>query len=200
MFTIILLCVLAYLIGSISTAIIVCRFAGVPDPRSSGSKNPGATNVLRTAGKKLAIITLLGDVIKGFIPVALVLHLDPRPAVVGLVMLAVFLGHLYPIFFKFEGGKGVATAFGAVLALSWPIGLLLMATWGGMVYFFRISSLGALTAAFLLPFYVYCLEDKNYLIPITLMSLFILWKHKVNIQRLLNGTETRIGNSKPRNS
>lgn len=192
MLSIIILCVAAYLIGSVSSAVIVCRIGGLPDPREEGSKNPGATNVMRLGGKKLAAITLFCDMLKGIIPVSLALALDPRPLVVGPVMIAVFLGHLYPIFFNFKGGKGVATGLGALLALSWPLGFLLMGTWIAVAYFFRISSLAALVTTLVTPLYVCLLVDKYYLPYVGVMCLLLIWRHRVNIQRLCNKTEPKI--------
>jgi glycerol-3-phosphate acyltransferase PlsY len=196
MLTLILFCLLAYCIGSISSAVLVCRLAGLPDPRSSGSKNPGATNVLRMGGKKAAIATLLGDVIKGVIPVVVAMQFDPRPEFVGPVMLAVFLGHLYPIFFNFQGGKGVATAIGAILALSWPAGLIVVGVWLLIFLISRISSLSALIAAALAPFCVGCLVGYLYAVPVAVMTLFLFWRHRSNVKRLLEGTEPKFGSQK----
>jgi len=193
MLHIFMLCLLAYCIGSISSAIIVCRLMGIPDPRTTGSKNPGATNVLRSGSKKAAIATLLGDAIKGVIPVLFAVHLDPLPICVGPVMVAAVLGHLYPIFFKFKGGKGVATAIGTIFALSWAVGVLLILTWGGIVYCFRYSSLGALTAALLAPFYVAWLLNLYFAIPVAMISLLLFWRHRENAKRLWQGNESKIG-------
>lgn len=187
-----LFCILAYLIGSISSAIITCRLMGLPDPRTQGSKNPGATNVLRVGGKKAAIITLLGDALKGVIPVAIAMIVRPSPLFVGLVMISVFLGHLYPIFFGFEGGKGVATAIGAILGLSWPVGIMVILTWGLIAFWFRISSLAALTAALLAPFYVWMWMGFKFAVPVAVMSAILFWRHKANIQRLLAGIEPKL--------
>ncbi len=184
---------LAYLAGSISSAILICRVAGLPDPRKSGSKNPGATNVLRVAGKKAAVATLVGDVLKGFLPVYLAIHTNPFPEFVGPVMVAVFLGHLYPVFFGFQGGKGVATAIGALLALNALLGSMLVATWGVVVLAFRISSLGALVAAAAAPLYVWWLLGASFSVPVAIIGGFIFWRHRGNIQRLLQGTEPRLG-------
>jgi len=188
------LCVLAYCIGSVSSAIIVCRLSGLPDPRTTGSKNPGTTNVLRLGGKLPAAITLLGDVLKGVIAVALAVVYNPLPQNVGPVILAVFLGHLYPIFFGFRGGKGVATAMGAVFVLSWPVGLMLVGTWIIMVLLFQISSLGALTAAFVAPLYIYLFGWKGpeFSIYVGVMSVLIFWCHRANIGRLLQGKEPKV--------
>ncbi len=195
MLTLIVFCLLAYAIGSLSSAVIVCRLAGLPDPRTAGSKNPGTTNVLRLGSKKAAIATLLGDVLKGFIPVFIVMHINPGAQFVGLVMLSAFLGHVYPIFFAFKGGKGVATAVGTLLALSVPLGLLSVGTWGIIVYCFRVSSLAALSAALVAPIYTFWLLNIQYAIPVFIMSAFLLWRHRANIQRLLQGTEPKIGSS-----
>ncbi|HXH54342.1 MAG TPA: glycerol-3-phosphate 1-O-acyltransferase PlsY [Gammaproteobacteria bacterium] len=193
MLTLIIFCLLAYAIGSLSSAVIVCRLAGLPDPRNSGSKNPGATNVLRLGSKKAAIATLFGDVLKGFIPVFIAMHINSTPQFVGLVMLAAFLGHLYPVFFGFKGGKGVATAVGTLFALSVPLGLFTVATWGIIVYCSRLSSLAALVAALLSPIYTFWLLNTQYTLPVFIMSVFLFWRHRANIQRLLRGTEPKIG-------
>ncbi|TAN46470.1 MAG: glycerol-3-phosphate 1-O-acyltransferase [Methylococcaceae bacterium] len=185
---------LAYLLGSVSSAVVVCRVMGLPDPRTEGSKNPGATNVLRIGGKKAAAIALFGDVIKGYLPVLLVLALQSPPAVVASVGLAAFLGHLFPVFFGFQGGKGVATALGVFAAFSWQVGLALLATWLAMAALSRISSLSALTASVLAPFYVWWLSGNSAMtVSAALMSLLLVWRHKGNIQRLLAGEESRIG-------
>lgn len=192
LFTIVF-CLLAYCIGSLSSAIIVCRIAGLPDPRTTGSKNPGATNVLRLGNKKAALATLAGDVIKGVIPVLIAIRIDPRPAFVGSVMVAVFLGHLYPIFFRFQGGKGVATAIGAIFALSWVVGLMLVGTWALIALCFRYSSLAALVAAALAPIYTALCVSVPFAVPVAIISVFLFWRHRSNIQRLLKGTEPKIG-------
>lgn len=192
MLTLIIFCLLSYAIGSLSSAVIVCRLAGLPDPRTSGSKNPGATNVLRLGSKKAAIATLLGDIIKGVLPVFIAIHVNPLPQFVGPVMVSVFLGHLYPVFFGFKGGKGVATAVGTLFALYWPIGLLTVATWGLIVFCFRFSSLGALIAALLAPLYTFWLMNIQFTIPVFIMSVFLFWRHRANIQRLLQGKEPKV--------
>jgi glycerol-3-phosphate acyltransferase PlsY len=193
MLSIIIFCIISYCIGSISSAILVSAFLHLPDPRTQGSKNPGTTNVLRLGGKKAAILTLLGDVLKGFIPVWIAGQMALTEPEVGAVMLAVVLGHLYPIFFKFQGGKGVATALGAVLGFSWPVGLLFLATWGIVVALFRISSAGALATAFLAPFYVYIICNTTLAIAMVGVSGLLFWRHRTNIQRLMSGTEPKIG-------
>lgn len=174
----------------------MCRLSGLPDPRSQGSKNPGATNVLRLGGKKLAAITLLGDVLKGFIAVKLAMWFDPSPFVVAPVMLAVFLGHLYPIFFNFEGGKGVATAFGAILGISWLVGVMLIGIWLLVAFLFRRSSLAALTAALLAPIFVALFLNLEYAMAVAIMTLFLFWRHRGNIERLIKGTEPKLGQKK----
>lgn len=186
--------VLSYLIGSISSAIIVCRIMGLPDPRTQGSRNPGATNVLRIGGKKAAFITLLGDLLKGFIPVLLAKALGFDATALAFIAFAAFLGHLFPIFFRFEGGKGVATALGCILALSWPVGLCWLATWGVMALVFRYSSLSSLTASVLAPVYVwYFTENWIWVGMIAFMSLILIIRHKSNIKRLISGQESKIG-------
>lgn len=183
----------AYLIGSLSAAIITCRLMGLPDPRTLGSKNPGATNVLRHGGKKAAAFTLLGDAIKGVIPVAVAQLMGMPPPVLALAALAAFLGHLYPVFFKFRGGKGVATAFGVLVALAWPVGVALLATWLIMAKLFNISSLAALTAACLSPLYMWWLKpQQEFIIVATVISVMLLWRHRSNIKNLLKGTEGKI--------
>lgn len=190
----VLFCILAYGIGSISSAVLVCRCMGLPDPRAAGSKNPGATNVLRFGNKKAAFLTLLGDAFKGFIPVWAAVQLNPVPDFVGPIMLAVLLGHLYPLFFKFQGGKGVATSLGMMCALWWPIGVMLIGTWGVVAVCSRLSSLAALVAAVLAPLYTAWWLNQQFAIPVIAMSVLLFWKHRSNIQRLLAGTESKMGN------
>lgn len=183
----------AYLMGSLSTAIITCKLMGLPDPRGVGSHNPGATNVLRYGGKKAAAITLIGDALKGVIPVLLghLLHQDATPmAIIGV---AAFLGHLYPVFFGFKGGKGVATAFGVLTTLAWPVGLALLATWLIMAFVFKISSLSALTAALLAPVYFWLLTPhREWVIMALVISALLIWRHRSNIKNLVSGKEDRI--------
>ncbi|HCB12551.1 MAG TPA: acyl-phosphate glycerol 3-phosphate acyltransferase [Gammaproteobacteria bacterium] len=186
--------VFSYLAGSISTAILVCRAMGLPDPRSEGSHNPGATNVLRFGGKKAAAITLAGDFLKGLLPVLLAWWADVGETGLALTALAAFLGHLYPVFFNFEGGKGVATAFGAILGLSWPVALAALATWLLMAFVVRISSLSALTAAVLTPIYSWWFGlPFSQSVAILVMVLLLIWRHRSNIQNLLAGAEDKIG-------
>lgn len=167
---------------------------GLADPRTAGSGNPGATNVLRLGGKKAAILTLLGDVLKGVIPVLLARAFVPAPTVIALVGLFAFLGHLYPVFFGFRGGKGVATAFGVLLALAPLVGLAVLITWLAMAFAFRYSSLSAITAAVLAPLYVALwLPGLPYFEVALAMSLLLVWRHRPNIRNLLSGAEGKIG-------
>lgn len=197
--TALLLILIAYLLGSVSSAIIVCKLMGLPDPRTQGSGNPGATNVLRLGGKKAAAITLLGDMLKGFIPafIAYLLHL---PALVlALAGLAAFLGHLFPVFFRFQGGKGVATMLGVLFGWHWSVGVATALTWLIMAKVFRISSLAALIATLLAPLYVWWLiGPQPALIVITIaMTAVLYWRHRSNIQKLIQGDEGKISDSPP---
>ena len=190
--------VLGYLAGSISTAILVCRAMGLPDPRSEGSRNPGATNVLRFGGKKAAAITLVGDFLKGLLPVLLARGVGLDETGLALTALAAFLGHLYPVFFGFEGGKGVATAFGVILGLSWPVALAALATWLFMAFVVRISSLSALTAAALTPLFAWGFGMRGVAFAAVLfMVALLVWRHRSNIQNLLAGAEDKIGTDRP---
>lgn len=184
----------AYLIGSLSAAIIVCRLLGLPDPRTQGSRNPGATNVLRFGGKKAAAIVLLGDTLKGLLPVFIARLLQVDDNVLAAVALAAFVGHLYPLYFGFHGGKGVATALGVLLGVAWSVALAAVATWLMVAKVFRISSLAALIAAVLAPLLLW-LDNASQPILIMgwVMSLLLLWRHRGNIQRLITGEEGRIG-------
>ncbi len=181
----------AYLLGSISSAVIVCRLMGLPDPRQEGSGNPGATNVMRIGGKKAAGITLAGDMLKGLIPMLLAHGMGASTSVLVLVGLAAFLGHLYPVFFAFQGGKGVATAFGVFLGLDWRVGLAVLATWLLVYKLGKISSLSALTAAVLAPLYVWLLLPAvQFTYAAAFISALLIWRHQSNIKRLLKGEET----------
>ena len=183
----------AYLIGSISSAVIICKILHLPDPRTQGSKNPGATNVLRFGGKKAAILTLCGDMLKGIIP-ALIAKLYGFDALtLSLVALAAFLGHLYPVFFRFEGGKGVATALGCILVLSWPTGLTLIAIWLLIAIIFRYSSLSALIAALVAPLALWFFSNETYALASCFMSLLLIYRHTNNIKNLWAGKEKKIG-------
>lgn len=183
-----------YLAGSVATAVLACRVLGLPDPRTTGSNNPGATNVLRVGGKRAAVITLAGDVAKGAAPVLIAkLLLAPAP-VLAATALAAFVGHLYPVFFAFKGGKGVATALGAVLGLAWPVGAAMLGTWLVVALVSRYSSLSALSAAVLAPVYTVLLAPApSYIAAVCAMALLLVWRHRDNIERLMAGTETKIG-------
>jgi len=187
----------AYLLGSLSSAIIICRLLGLPDPRGQGSGNPGATNVLRIGGKKAAAATLAGDMLKGLLPVLAARALDAPPAIQALTGVAAFLGHLYPVFFRFRGGKGVATTLGVLLGLHWPVGLLTIATWLLVARVSRISSLAALTAVALTPAYLWWLRPQPALLAAVLfMGVLLFWRHRENIAGLLRGEERRIGSGR----
>ncbi len=182
--------VAAYLIGSISFGIIFSKLFGLPDPRTVGSGNIGATNIARSGKKLPAILTLLGDAFKGWLPVWLALQTDMLMWVVAAVGLAVFFGHLYPIYHKFKGGKGVATALGVMLAVSVWLGLAALVTWALVFAISRTSSLSAIVAAALAPVYAWLLLPyKDYVLMVLVMSVMLVWRHKSNIQKLLNGTE-----------
>ena len=189
-----LLIAAGYLLGSLSSAIIICRLLGLPDPRSQGSGNPGATNVLRIGGKKAAAAALLGDMLKGLIPVLVAKLLGADIAIQAAVAIAAFLGHLYPVFFGFQGGKGVATALGVLLGIYWPVGLLTIATWLVIAKVFKISSLAALLAILVTPLYIWWLiPNESLLIAMLFMGTLLFWRHRSNIKGLLAGTEGKIG-------
>lgn len=190
--------VVAYLIGSVSFAVVVSKFSGLADPRTYGSKNPGATNVLRSGNKKAAILTLLGDALKGTAAVLLAYHYQEALGLtrvdVAWVGLAAFIGHLYPIFFKFEGGKGVATALGVLLGLNWVLGLATAVTWLVIAYFFRYSSLAALVASIFAVFYNILLFGINgQALAVGMMAALLVYRHKQNIANLIAGKESKIG-------
>lgn len=192
MLTVILL-IIAYLVGSICSAVIVCRLFGLPDPRHAGSNNPGATNVLRLGGKKYASIVLLVDVLKGLLPVLLAQRLTPNHAILGMICLASVLGHIYPIFFNFKGGKGVATALGALLGFHFLLGMMVIATWALVAYLTRYSSLASLVSITLAPFFAIIWGDGFFsFLPLMLMTILILYQHVDNIKRLIQGCETTI--------
>ncbi len=179
-----------YLLGSISAAILTCRALGLPDPRSQGSKNPGATNVRRIGGTKAAAITLAGDFAKGLIPVLAARALGLDQSMVALAGLAAFLGHLYPVFFQFQGGKGVATAFGVILGLAWPTALVALAIWLLMAKVFKISSVAALAAAASsIPVGWWLGLEGPALAVLAIMVVLLIWRHRSNIQRLMEGRE-----------
>ena len=191
----------AYLLGSISFAVVTSKAFGIADPRTYGSGNPGATNVLRSGKKAAAALTLLGDAAKGWLAVFLAIYFAPHDdqglLLVALVALAVFLGHVFPIFLKFKGGKGVATALGVLLALNGWLGLAVLVTWLFLAVVFRYSSLSALVAAIAAPLYAFMLGlPHEWVLASLVMSLLLVWRHKSNIQNLLAGKESRIGSKK----
>ena len=187
------LIVCAYLIGSISAAIIVCKILNLPDPRTQGSNNPGATNVLRIGGKKAATIVLIGDGLKGAIPVLIAQYLNIELLGLSFVAMAAFLGHVYPIFFGFKGGKGVATFIGALLALNYLVGLSFILTWLFIAKVLKISSLSALIATLLTPIYFYFItENLNTTYIIGVICIWIFFTHRSNIKRILSGEESLI--------
>lgn len=199
--TIALFAVAAYLLGSVSFAVIVSRGMGLADPRTYGSKNPGATNVLRSGNKAAAVLTLAGDCVKGWLAVWLAIKFGPQygleEAGVAAVALAVFVGHLWPVFFKFVGGKGVATALGVLLGINVWLGVATLATWLIIAYAFRYSSLAALVASVFAPFYYGLLFGTDIvLLAVLAMSGLLVWRHRSNISNLLAGKEGRLGSRK----
>jgi glycerol-3-phosphate acyltransferase PlsY len=187
----ILLSIAGYLLGSISSAILVCKILGLPDPRTQGSGNPGATNVMRLGGKRAAAVTLFGDTLKGFIPVIIGQLMGVSITGLGVIGFSAFIGHLYPVFFGFRGGKGVATAIGFLMAATWKVGLANVLTWVIVAKVFRISSLSALTAFLLTPLYAWWLVpgEHHYLVVVTIISVILFWRHRSNIRKLIEGTE-----------
>ncbi len=188
-----LLILAAYLLGSVATAVLVSRALGIADPRTHGSHNPGATNMLRLGGKSAGAITLAGDMLKGLLAVLIARAFEAPSPVLAAVGLAAFLGHLYPVFLRFRGGKGVATALGVILGWHWPAGLATMGTWLVMAFLFRYSSLAALIAALAAPGYLWWLQPEPLLAwTCMLMSALLWWRHRENIRHLLDGTEGKI--------
>ena len=189
----ILLIILAYLLGSISTAIVTCKIMGKVDPRTVGSKNPGATNVLRQAGKKAAFFTLLGDLLKGLVPVAIGHAFDLNWSWLVLIGIAAFLGHIYPLYYGFKGGKGVATALGVYLGLNPVTGIIVILTWLVSALIFNISSLSALIATLLAPLYFFWVTGSLHLfLGLICITVFIYWRHRSNIGKIIDGTEGKI--------
>jgi len=192
----ILLVAAAYLLGSVSSAVVVCRLMGLPDPRTEGSGNPGATNVLRIGGKKAAVVTLFGDSLKGLLPLVVGHVLQVPVAALAATGLAAFLGHLYPVFFGFRGGKGVATALGVQFGLYWPVGLCVAGIWLLMAKAVKISSLSALVSMALAPLMVWAFWPEPTLLAMqTVISILLFWRHRSNIRNLLSGAEDRIAGS-----
>lgn len=201
MLTLLFFAVAAYLLGSVSFAIVVSKLFRLADPRTFGSGNPGATNVLRTGNKVAAALTLLGDCLKGVVPVALAVYFEEQlglgDAGVALISVAVFAGHLWPVYFRFKGGKGVATALGVLLGLNPVLGLATLLTWIVIAYAFRYSSLAALVSALFAPFYYTLLFGLNTIgFAVLVMSVLLIWRHKTNIGNLISGRESKIGQSK----
>lgn len=180
-----------YLLGSVSSAIIFCRLAGLPDPRENGSKNPGATNVLRIGGKLSALGVLLFDVLKGMLPVSLAFRLDLQPSEIGFIALSACLGHVFPIFFRFRGGKGVATALGTLIPFGVEISGLAIATWLITFLISRYSSLSAVVTALILPMFVWWYKPE-FTFPISLVCCLLVYRHHDNIQRLWRGQEDKM--------
>mgnify|MGYP001826818685 CR=1 FL=1 len=183
----------AYLIGSISTAIITCKIMGIEDPRKTGSHNPGATNVLRHGGKKAAIITLFGDMLKGLIPVLIAVPFQLEPFGIAMVGLFALLGHVFPIYYGFKGGKGVATYYGVILGINWQVGLIALAIWLAVAKLLKISSISALVSLFFTPIILWYFSASIELAATAaLMSIIVFWRHTSNIRALIKGTEEQI--------
>jgi len=184
--------IVAYLIGSISSAILIAKFLKLPDPRTQGSGNAGATNILRTVGRNQALVVLIIDILKGMIAVWIGRMFGVEGPMLGFVALGVVVGHIFPIFFKFKGGKGVATTLGALVALAfWP-GIITAAIWIALLFVFRYASLASVVAAIAAPILMLFLGSAVYAFPVFLITLLIVWKHKSNIERLRNKTENKV--------
>lgn len=191
LFITIAMTILAYVIGSISSAILICRILDLPDPRTTGSNNPGATNVLRISNKATAATVLFFDILKGTVPVWGAYFLGIEPVYLGLIGVAACLGHMYPLFFHFKGGKAVATAFGVLLPIGLDLGFLLIMTWYSVAKFSRYSSLAAIVTVTLAPIYTWLLKPM-YVLPVCMLSVLIVFRHHSNIIRLLKGTENKL--------
>lgn len=181
---------LAYLIGSVSGAILLCRLFRLPDPRTQGSQNPGATNVLRIGGAKIALLVFLFDALKGMLPVWAGYYLGLTHFELGLVAISACLGHIFPIFFHFQGGKGVATAFGAIAPINWAVAPFMLTLWGSVFLLSRYSSLSAVITALVLPFFVWLIKPA-FTFPVAMVCCLIIYRHHDNIQRLWRGQEAR---------
>jgi glycerol-3-phosphate acyltransferase PlsY len=183
-----------YLVGSVSTAIITCRLMGLKDPRSVGSNNPGATNVLRHGGKKAAIITLIGDMLKGLVPVITITIIDPAAAAIAVTGLGAFLGHIFPVYYGFKGGKGVATYYGVLFGFSWMSGIAAALVWLLTAFLTKISSLSALVSALTAPLILWQLTHSIELTAILgIMTLILYWRHRSNVRNIIAGKEHKIG-------
>ena len=189
---------LAYLLGSISSAVLVCRIWRLPDPRTTGSKNPGATNVYRLGGRVPAALTLLGDMLKGTIPVWSGYFMGIAPMALGFIGVAACIGHIFPVFFNFKGGKGVATAFGALVPIGEALAVALIATWVLLIYITGYSSLAAIITAILAPIYTYFVKPL-YTWPVVMLSILIVARHRENIQRLFKGEESKVASRGSKN-
>ncbi len=187
--------IFAYMLGSISSAVLICRVLRLPDPRGVGSNNPGATNVLRIGGKKAAVAVLLCDMLKGTIPVWGGYFLDIDPIILGVIAIAACLGHMYPLFFHFKGGKGVATALGAIAPIGLDLTGMIIATWLSVAFLFRYSSLAAIVTVLLAPFYTWMVKPQ-YTLPVAMLCCLIIFRHHQNIKRLFEGTEPKVGEKK----
>ncbi|KHT38515.1 glycerol-3-phosphate 1-O-acyltransferase PlsY [Vibrio sinaloensis] len=187
--------IIAYLLGSISSAVLICRMLRLPDPRKMGSNNPGATNVLRIGGKKAAAAVLLCDMLKGTIPVWSGFFLGIDPVILGVIAIAACLGHMYPLFFHFKGGKGVATALGAIAPIGLDFTAMVIATWLAVALVFRYSSLAAIVTVLLAPLYTWMFKPQ-YTLPVAMLCCLIVFRHHQNIRRLLDGSEPKIGEKK----
>ncbi|WP_114766606.1 glycerol-3-phosphate 1-O-acyltransferase PlsY [Vibrio rhodolitus] len=185
----------AYLLGSISSAVLICRVLRLPDPRNVGSNNPGATNVLRIGGRKAAVSVLLCDMLKGTIPVWSGYYLGIDPLMLGLAAIAACLGHMYPLFFHFKGGKGVATALGAIAPIGLDLTAMVIATWIVVALIFRYSSFAALVTVLLAPMYTWMIKPQ-YTLPVAMLCCLIVFRHHQNIRRLYEGTEPKLGEKK----
>jgi len=183
-----------YLFGSVSTAIITCKLMGLEDPRSVGSNNPGATNVLRHGGKKAAIITLIGDMLKGLVPVIAVTMIEPAAGAIALTGLGAFLGHVFPVYYGFKGGKGVATFYGVLLGFSWMAGIAALLVWLLTAFVSKISSLSALVSALSAPFILwYSSHSPELTVILGLMTALLFWRHRSNVRNIIDGKEHKIG-------
>lgn len=191
-----LLLIATYLLASVSSAIVICRLFALPDPRTTGSKNPGATNVLRIGSKLPAFLTLLGDVLKGFIPVLAAALLFGEPSFTAWVLFVAFLGHCFPLYYGFEGGKGVATALGSLFAFSWVVGLCTAGLWLFMAFIFRFSSLASLVSLIVCPIFAYVFISSYAAIPLCMLAIIVVYRHRANVVRLWQGTESKIGAKK----
>jgi acyl phosphate:glycerol-3-phosphate acyltransferase len=186
-----------YLLGSVSTSIVTCKIMGLPDPRTVGSNNPGATNVLRSGGKKAAVITLIGDMMKGLVPVAIAAAINAPDEAIASAGLAAFLGHLYPVYYGFSGGKGVATLLGILIGIQWMVGIATITIWLSMAFIFKYSSLAALIAALFAPALIWFITGSAVIASSAIiMSILLYWRHRSNISNLLTGKEGKIGTKK----